>query len=111
MEEGKGEKKWGKFLWNFFRFVQTFVKLLEKSLEEMNACEQRMSELENNLEKIEKRFVLGEIDRDLYLKYRGQFDLEVSKMRSEMEESRFNLSNLENAAERSVYYALDLPSV
>lgn len=91
--------------------TQTFVKLLEQSLIAINACEQRMSELESNLEKIEKRFVLGEIDRDLYLKYRGQFDLEVSKMRSEMEESRFNLSNLENAAEKAVNYALNLPEI
>ena len=84
------------------------AKLQEESITTMSELDKQMNELKNNLDKIEKRFVLGEIDKDLYLKYREQFDKEVTRIKTELEGSHFNLSNLETAVEKAVNYSLNL---
>ncbi len=54
--------------------MESFVQIHEESINETIALNGKVADLERDVEKIEKRFVLGEIERDLYLKYRGQFD-------------------------------------
>ncbi len=91
--------------------VQAFVQLHEESINDTMALNTRVSKLETDLEKIEKRFVLGDIERELYLKYKGQFDNEINVIYEEIENSQFKLSNLEKATDNAVEYALHLPNL
>jgi len=60
---------------------QIIVELHEESINDIIALEKKIPKLENNLEKIEERFVIGEIDRDLYMKYKTQFEKELTGIR------------------------------
>ena len=77
----------------------------------MIALEKKMNKLESDLETIEKRFVLGEIDRELYVKYKDQFDKELVQINEEISSSQFNLSNLEKLINKALDYALNLPEL
>ena len=91
--------------------LQTFIKLHEESINSMIALEKQVSELENNLSKIERRFVLGEIERELYLKFKNEFESELNKINEEIQNSHFNLSNLEIAIEKAVEMAVKIPKL
>ena len=91
--------------------LQSFIKLHEESINNMLALEKQVSVLESNLEKIERRFVLGEIERELYLKFKNEFESELNKINEEIQNSHFNLSNLEIAIEKAVEMAIKLPKL
>ncbi len=90
---------------------QMFIDLHEESINEIIALEKKIPKLENNLEKIEERYVIGEIEKELYLKYKTQFEKELDEIRNEMGKSKFNLSNLELAIEKATKLALNLPKI
>lgn len=90
---------------------ENFIKLQEESINLMIALEKKVNELESHLETIERRFVLGEIDKSLYTKYKDEFDTELVKVNEQIENSQFNLSNLEKAIDRSLKIALKLPEI
>lgn len=90
---------------------EVFFEMHEESLSDVKTLSAQVSKIESNLEKIETRFVLGEIEKDLYLKYKGQFDNELDTIQQEIDNSGFNLSNLELAVENALQDALDLPSL
>lgn len=50
--------------------------------------------------------MIGEIEKELYLKYKTQFEKELDEIRNEMGKSKFNLSNLELAIEKATKLAL-----
>ena len=82
-----------------------------QSINLMLALEKKITELESHLETIERRFVLGEIDKSLYTKYKDEFDTELVKVNEQIENSQFNLSNFEKAIDRSLKIALKLPEI
>jgi len=89
--------------------MQAFVQIHEESINDTIALNNKVAELERNVEKIEKRFVIGEIERELYLKYKRQFDEEINAIYEEIENSQFKLSNLEKATDNAIEDALKLP--
>ena len=91
--------------------MEECVNQHEESINEMIMLEKKINELESNLERIEKRFVLGEIDRDLYIKYKDQFDKELTEINEQIKSSQFNLSNLEKLIDKALEYALNLPKL
>lgn len=91
--------------------LQVFIELYQESIDQMIALEKKVSELEGNINTIEKRFVLGEIDKELYLKYKNEFETELNKINEEIQNSSFNLSNLEIAVEKAVELAIELPKL
>lgn len=90
---------------------EVFVELHEESLKEMDALTIQLRKVETNLNTIEKRYVLGEIEKDLYDKYKGEFDKELIEIQNEIEKSDFKLSNLDLAVENALSMSLDLPSL
>lgn len=89
--------------------MEAFVEIHEESINDTIALNKKVAKLEQDLEKIERRFVLGEIERDLYLKYKCQFEDEINTIYEEIENSEFKLSNLEKATDNAVEDALQLP--
>ncbi|MBK7128234.1 MAG: recombinase family protein [Crocinitomicaceae bacterium] len=88
--------------------IQVFIQMHEESIANALGLEKQVSALQMNLNKIGKRFALGEIDRELYLKYKEEFDKELTDLTDEIENSHFNLSNLENAIDIALGSAANL---
>lgn len=87
---------------------EVLLELNQDSLESVKVLSTQLSKVESNLETIERRFVLGEIERSLYEKFKDQFDNELQEIQDEIEQSQFNLSNLELAVENALQNALNL---
>lgn len=83
----------------------------EEGLNRVLALENEQAKLDANLEKIELRFALGEIERDLYIKFKAQFNQQITDINEKIEESSFNLSNLENALDNALEHAVELPKI
>ncbi len=83
----------------------------EESLNGVLTLENELTKIDVNLEKIELRFALGEIERDLYIKFKAQFNQQMTDLTEKIEESSFNLSNLENAIDNALGHAVELPKM
>ena len=91
--------------------VKAFIEIHEDSINETIALNNKVAGLEKDAEKVERRYVLGEIERELYLKYKRQFDNEINDIYEQIENSQFKLSNLEKATDKAVEDALNLPQI
>ena len=85
-------------------------KQLEYTFEQQNVAhkkeaQQLSAQINNskaNLEKLERRFVLDEIPRDLYQKYSNELSFEIASFEREFNKVNHNLSNLSNFIETSI---------
>lgn len=90
---------------------EVYLEMHVESLNSVKTLSAQVSKIESKLDKIEERFVLDEIDKVLYTKYKGQFECELNEIQEEIENSGFNLSNLDLAIENALEDALNLPSL
>ncbi len=91
--------------------IEMCMEMQQESIEQAVKLESEVSKIEKNLDTIERRFVLGEINGDLYNKYYEEFQLELVRTKEELVKSSFDLSNLETAVDKALDYALKLPSL
>lgn len=91
--------------------LQTYISQHEESLNTVLILEKELSKIEENIEKIEMRFAIGEIEKELYLKFKAQFNKELTDIDEEISKSSFNLSNLEKAVDTALEYATELPKI
>lgn len=92
-------------------FTQSIIQMNKECLDNLTILEGRLTKAENNIDKIERRFALGEIDRELYIKFKAEFEQELMTIQEEIQDSSFNLSNLEIAVEKALNLALNLPGI
>lgn len=92
---------------------QALIDIIEEAqgdqMDEAAKIQAEVVKIESNLELIEKRFVLEEISRELYLKYREQFEADLIKKREECSLVALDLSTLEYKIDLVIEYALSLP--
>lgn len=81
----------------------------KESIDNATALDSQLYKLEKDLALIERRFVLGEINLDLFTKYSQEFQKDVIRIKEELKNSTFKLSNLEKAIDKVLKYALQLP--
>jgi site-specific DNA recombinase len=67
--------------------------------------------LQNQIEKLEERFILGELKTELYEKYDKKYRGELVKIRVELTEKSFDSSNLELAVEKMLSIAENLSKI
>lgn len=91
--------------------MQAYLGQHEESLNSVMALEKELTKIETNIEKIELRYALGEIDKDIYCKFKGQFDKQLTQISEDIQKSTFNLSNLDTALDNALEYALELPKI
>ncbi len=89
----------------------TIVAQQEDRLNNAHLMERRLNELTRKAEAVEERYVTGEIDRDLFDKYRGKFDTEILQLEEELNRDGLDLSNLENAVDLALQYSVNLPDL
>lgn len=86
-------------------------KKVNDSPNDVKAIQMKIAELKKNLTKIEERFVVGEIDQDLYVKYRDKYKVDIAKFEEQLSEDTITLSNLEKAVKKCLNLASELPSL
>ena len=88
--------------------METYSEMHSESLEEISELEKQLNAVSANIDKIDKRFALGEISEELYNKFKPDFEKELSKIEQNIQDCAFQLSNLERAIENAIRYAENL---
>jgi site-specific DNA recombinase len=81
---------------------------LANILQENTLHKKRLTELENLLEGMEERFVLGELSHDLYEKYSSKYKIEITELKEKLKEYSFDGSNLDTVIEKGLSIAENL---
>jgi len=68
----------------------------------------RITEIKSQLEKVEERFVLGEISKEQYEKFSALYSGQIKSIEQEIDQSGKISSNLELAVEKGLKYAQNL---
>lgn len=109
-----------KKLLNQFEFKNLYKEKLKKALSRKlterlkNAItdnvqlKKRLTELENLLEGIEERYVVGELKVEMYEKYSAKYQVEIGKIRQELTTCSFDSSNLNLIVEKGLKIAQNL---
>ncbi len=77
-------------------------------LENEKLSRKKITEITAQLEKIEERFVLGEITNDQYTKYSSIYKTQIANIEQEIQQLGKISSNLEKAVQTGLNYAQDL---
>ncbi len=80
----------------------TFSYLNRQNESNRNAIQTRLAELRGKINKVEEKFVIGDINKELYEKYIGRFKEEEREIQGELKKVDFNLSNLPKYVKFSV---------
>lgn len=86
---------------------QLQLKLADR-ITEQAAMKRKITEAKERIEKLEWRFVNGEIDKALYDKYNQKMQEEVLQLTQEMNEDNFSSSNFEKAIKKGLQMAQNL---
>ncbi len=89
--------------------IEMCMEMQAESIVQTAHLESEVSKIEKQLNTIERRYVLGEINGDLYNKYYQEFQLELVRTKEDLVKCSFELSNLEKAVDNALEYALKLP--
>ena len=73
---------------------ETFIELNNSNDDNTKAQEKQLKELAERIEKLEERFILNEIDRELYEKFATKYKAERNEIQQQMKDSGFGISNL-----------------
>ena len=86
-------------------FEQTMLKVItemnQEALEDQHNVKKEFAALNKKVESIEKRFVFGEIDAELYNKYIGSLKEEQALLARKLEEGPLDISNLQKTLSKS----------
>lgn len=83
---------------------------LAQSVDDSKLLKKRITEMQSQLEKIEEKFVLGQINQELFEKYSAKYKDELVEMNEEFRNCSIDSSNLENAVEKCLTIAQNISS-
>jgi len=75
---------------------------------ESKSLRKKLTEKQNQLERVEEKFVLGEIKEELYEKFRKKYHDEIEVLSKELNNCDFESSNLETAVEKCLLIAQNI---
>ena len=80
-------------------------KRLTTAIEETITLKKRISELNSQKEKLEERYVMENLEKDLYAKFISRINIELGKLNSELSRNAIDSSNLKKAVEKVLQIA------
>lgn len=86
----------------------TFFEMNKDMIEKQQLIKEQLSDITSKIEVLEEKYVTGEIERELYVKYREKFLIEKRKLNEEFENSGIQTSNLEECIEFVVRMSYEL---
>ncbi len=91
--------------------IEEIQYVLNESKEIKVDVESKITDLKQKIEKLEKRFLNEEIDKQFYDKYRSIFVAELNEIVGENEESEKQLSNIEKILEKCFDYCENINKI
>ena len=91
--------------------LNAFKLANEEVIQEASAQKSKVKELKSKLDRLEERYVFEEINKDQYEKFKSKLSNEIDQIKKQIEESGFDLSNLEKALDVALSFSLKLPSL
>jgi site-specific DNA recombinase len=88
--------------------LQGITKRLSKSVDENKLLKKKLSEKEGQLDKIEKKFLLDEIDKVIYQKHAAIIKEEIGILTDDLSKTDIHSSNLEKAVEKCLDLAQNI---
>jgi len=83
--------------------VLTFVKeKLADRLVVQEESKKNISSLKGKIKSLEERYVEDEIEKELYIKYKSKYELEIKAIEQELNKSQLSSSNLELAVKKGI---------
>ena len=89
----------------------TYDNITKEIRQQGAAIKRTITELEDKIESIEERFALGEIDSDMYNKFKSKYEAQKEELLSKTENPALNSSNLENAIEKALALSASLQDI
>jgi site-specific DNA recombinase len=90
-------------------FLSTMIETGSGSKESEELLKGRLKEAESKIEKLEERFILGDIERESYLKFGAKYKEEKQQITSELACYDFDLSNIENSLNKYCNLLMNVP--
>ncbi|WP_271855673.1 recombinase family protein [Patiriisocius marinus] len=87
----------------------TFVSMNKEAIEDSERLTKEVNAIELKLDRLEERYVIEEINKSQYDKFRTKLLTEVSEKKKNLTHNTFDSSNLKKAIDRALKYALNLP--
>ena len=92
-------------------FLHLLSQRTEVNEQDKKALQVELASLKKKLYSVEERFVTGEIDQTLYVKFRDKYRANIHQIELELDNSKNQLSNLEKAVDKCIKLSLELPSL
>jgi site-specific DNA recombinase len=92
-------------------FLHLITQKTEVNEEGKKGLQVELASLKKKLDNVEERFVTGEIDQTLYVKFRDKFRDNIHQIEIELDNSQNQLSNLEKAVDKCIEMSLELSSL
>lgn len=92
-------------------FTKFFSEATQSAEQNLKVLKSRLKEVADKVETIEERFAIGEINRELYVKFIGKFKTERDEIEKEIESNSFKNSNLEKRIEKYCNLLSNLPKL
>ena len=91
---------------NLTQYIQEMIRRkikeeINQQPEEKSLLKNRIKELNKKIEKLEERHALGDVDKEIFQKYKAKYLSEIDAFSQEMEESKFSLSNIEKSLKKA----------
>ncbi len=90
---------------------RTYIRLNKDNLENGLRMNQQLFEINGKLERLEERFIMEEINHEMFVKYQGKFKEEKKEIEKILQKSSQQVSNLEECMDTIIDYAGNLPKV
>ena len=91
--------------------IATFNQLTQGSDDEAGLLKNQLNDITQKMERLEERFILEEINSELYAKYTEKYRAEKMAIEQNLENSNSKISNLEECIDKAFYYSSNLPSM
>jgi DNA invertase Pin-like site-specific DNA recombinase len=88
--------------------LQGITKRLSKSVDETKLLKKKLTEKETQLDKIEKKFLLDEIDKEMYNKHATVIKEEIKELTNDLGKTNIDSSNLEKAVDKCLDIAQNI---
>ncbi len=83
---------------------EQFANFFKESLEDKKALKTNFTLIQKRIDKIEERYAVGEIERNIYIKFKERFEKEKIEIETELSKTNISSSNLNKVLK----YALEI---
>jgi site-specific DNA recombinase len=83
----------------------------KEKAEAVKGMEREIVDIEKKISRLEERYIMEEIDREMFLRFKEKFSAERAEVVRRISGTSLGVSNLEKAIEKAISYALKLAPV